>query len=238
MQLEEEAIQELVALSGVVLAYDDLPRALVEVCRIAVRAVPAAEGASVTSFPEGRPAAIADGPWSKLLDELQYAEHEGPCLDAFRTGNVFRVRDIANDPRWSSYLPRATAEGARSLLSMPMTAMGKVIGALNIYSREVDAFDATAASIANIVAAHAGVASQVSAAYFEHRDLAQQLTAAMTSRAVIEQAKGVIIATERCDPDTAFASLTKVSQHANRKLRDIAADVVRSGSWPPPDGSR
>lgn len=228
MTVPEEALRELTALSGVVLMQTDLPATLIEICNIAVRAVPGVEGASITTFPEGRPGAVASDPWAQELDELQFGEHEGPCLDAFRTGNLFRVRDLANEPRWPSYVPRIVEKGARSLMSLPMSAQGKVIGALNLYARTPDAFDSDAVSLAEIAAGHAGLASEVSAAFFRHRDLAEQFAAAMKSRAVIEQAKGIVMASRHCDAEEAFAYLVSASQHSHRKLRDITQDLVAS----------
>lgn len=230
--MSEEALDALTALAGVVLTQSDLEATLVEVCRIAARAVPNADGASVTTFPQGRPGVLGDDEWAASLDELQYAEHEGPCLDAFRTGNAFRVRDLAAETRWPSYVPRAVERGARSMMSMPMAAEGSLIGALNVYAREPDAFDAQAAAIADIIAAHAGLASQVSVAYFGHRTLAEQLSDAMQSRAVIEQAKGVIMATQHCAADEAFQTLVRLSQSTHRKLRDLAEDMVAEASKP------
>jgi len=139
---------------------------------------------------------------------------------------MFRVRELKDETRWPSYVPRAVDQGARSLMSLPMAAEGSLIGALNIYSRDVDAFDAEAASLGEIVAAHAGLASVVSAAFFGHRALAEQLSEAMTSRAVIEQAKGVIMAAQRCSPDEAFDFLVRQSQSSHRKLREVAQDLV------------
>jgi len=98
--------------------------------------------------------------------------------------------------------------------------------------RELDAFDSEAAAIADIIAAHAGLASQVSMAYFGHRTLAEQLSEAMQSRAVIEQAKGVIMATNRCDPDEAFKTLVRLSQSTHRKLRDLADEIVAKAGQP------
>jgi GAF domain-containing protein len=230
MAISEAAARELAALSAVVLTHTDLTDALPEICRIATRAVPGVDGASVTTFPQGRPGAVASDTWAQNLDELQYVEHEGPCLDAYRTGNMFRVRDLANEPRWPSYMPRAVEHGARSMISIPLAAEGSVIGALNFYSKEPDRFGAEEASIAEVVAAHAGLAVQVTAAFFRHRDLAEQLREAMQSRATIEQAKGIVMARERCTADRAFELLTKMSQNANRKLRDIAAEVVASAT--------
>ena len=230
MSVPDEAVRELARLAGVALGQSDLQSTLVEICRIATTAIPRAVGASVTTFPEGRPGAVASDDWARELDELQYAEHEGPCLDAYRTGNAFRVRDLEQEPRWPSYTPRASERGARSMMSLPMASEGKTIGALNVYSREVDAFDSEAASLGELAAAHAGLASQVSAAFFGHRDLAEQLRDAMASRAVIEQAKGIVMARERCNADAAFDALVRTSQRANRKLRDVAAELVAETS--------
>jgi transcriptional regulator with GAF, ATPase, and Fis domain len=229
--LPEEATGALAELAGVALAQQDLPAALEEICRIAVRTVPGAEGASVTTFSEGgRPAAIADGAWAQELDELQYAEHEGPCYDAYRTGNIFRIRDLANEPRWPSYVPRAVEHGARSVVSLAMSAEGKLVGALNLYCSTPDAFTAEAVAVAEVVAAHAGLAGQVAAAMYGHRDLAMQLAEAMRSRAVIEQAKGILMGARRCDADTAFKVLAELSQNSNRKLRDVAQALVAEAS--------
>jgi len=230
MAVTDESLDALTALAGLVLVTRDLPATLIEACRIAVRAVPNADGASVTTYPEGRPAAVASDKWAQDLDELQFEEHEGPCLDAFRTGNAFRVRDFKSESRWPSYGVEVMDRGARSMMSMPLTAQGNVVGALNIYSREPEAFDAEAASLAVIIAGHIGLASEVSAAFFRHRDLAQQLEDAMKFRAVIEQAKGILMGDRRCDADTAFVILRDMSQRENRKLRDIAQSVVANVS--------
>ena len=229
--LPDRAMRELIALASVALEQSDIGSALDEITRIAVRAVPNAVGASMTTFDDGRPsAAAASDSWSRELDELQYAEHEGPCLDCYRTGNLFRVRDLADEPRWPFYTPRAAEKGARSMVSLPMTSEGKVIGALNIYGREPDAFDSEAVSIAEIIAAHSGLATQVAASYFQHRDLAAQLREAMQSRAVIEQAKGVLMAARTCGADEAFEVLVDLSQKSNRKLRDVALALVQEAS--------
>src|SRR4051794_275909 len=223
---QPEAMEELIALAGVVLTHENLPETLAEICRIAVRAVPGTDGASVTTFAEGRPSAIASDEWSKAFDELQYVEQEGPCLDAYRTGNTFRVRDLAAEGRWPSYAPRAVEQGARGMMSIPMSAHGNVIGALNLYARKPDAFGSDSAAIAQIVAGHAGLASHVAAAFFGHRELADQMREAMTSRAVIEQAKGILMSTRKIGADQAFDDLVAISQHSHRKLREVAQALV------------
>lgn len=167
-------------------------------------------------------------PWARSLDELQYAEHEGPCLDCWRSGTVFRVRDLVEDTRWPSYSPRAAALGARSSVSIPMAAEGKVVGALNVYARTPDAFSAAAVSVAEVVGAHAGLASQVAAAFFGHRDLALQLREALESRPVIDRACGIVMARHGVTAEAALELLKAGSSRRNVKLRDLAQELVDS----------
>src|SRR5689334_14123038 len=83
--LSDETIEELLALAGVALAHDQLGDALDEICRIAARAIPNADGTTLTSFDSSGPTATAaSSEWARELDELQYVEHEGPCIDAAR----------------------------------------------------------------------------------------------------------------------------------------------------------
>jgi GAF domain-containing protein len=221
-----DALDELTALAGVVLGQTDLHATMVEICRIATRAVPRAKGASLTTLERGRPSALASDDWALSLDELQFEEHEGPCLDAYRTGNAFRVADLATDTRWPFYGPKAAARGARSMQSLPLSAEGLLIGALNLYAEEPDAFDVAAVAVAEVVAAHAGLASHVASAFFNQRDLAQQLAEAMQSRATIEQAKGILMGSRHCTAEEAFDLLVDLSSKSHRKLRDVAAVVV------------
>ncbi len=213
------------------MSHDNVQEMLTEVCEIATRAIPNAEGASLTAFSEAGPGAVAySDDWAKALDEMQYAEHEGPCLDAARTGLVFRIRDMRDEARWPSYMPRAAEHGALSMVSMPLTSESKTLGALDVYARVPDAFGPVQVSIAEIVAGHASLASQVAATLFRHREVAEQLKDAMLSRATIEQAKGIVMAQQPCTPDQAFTTLVHYSQVENRKLRDVAAALVKDHS--------
>ena len=218
---------DLAQLAGLMLTAPDLQAALVEVTRVSASAVAGADGCSVTMRANGVPhATAADGRWATELDTLQFVEQEGPCLDCMREGTVMRGRDIGEDARWPSYGPRAAALGACSVLSLPLTADGRTVGALNLYSRAPDAFGPAELAFGQLLAAHASLAVQAAAAYYSHRDLAQQMRQALDSRAVIEQAKGVVIARTGCGPDAAFQALVARSQQENRKLRDVAAALV------------
>lgn len=231
MSLPEESIRELTSLAGVALGQEDIRTTLTEICRIAVRAIPNAVAVSMTSLGQSGQGAVASSDeWAKSLDEMQHEEREGPCLDAARTGVAFRVRDMGVEARWPSYMPRAVQRGARSMMSLPLSTENKPTGALNVYSREPDAFGPMEFSIAEIIAGHANLASQTAATLFAHKELSEQLRQAMTSRAVIEQAKGILMAGQRCTADDAFTTLVALSQASNRKLRDVAQAVVDTGS--------
>jgi GAF domain-containing protein len=233
MDLTEDFVRQLAPLAGVVLGHEDLQPALVEITRVSARLVPGADGVSITTFQDGRPVAVAfSDEWAKELDELQFEEREGPCLDATRTGNIFRVKDVTAETRWPAYTERAGKLGARSLLAIPLQAEGRVFGALDLYSRAPDAFTGETVALAEIIAGHAGLASQVAAVFFRHRDLAEQMREAMSSRAVIEQAKGVLMAQRKVPADAAFDLLREMSQRTNTKLRLVAQAVVDTGALP------
>jgi GAF domain-containing protein len=139
---------------------------------------------------------------------------------------------LVQETRWPAYVERASKHGARSSLSIPLSAEGGNFGAMNLYSRQPDAFTSEAVALAEIFASHASQASQVASAFFRHRDLAEQMREAMRSRAVIEQAKGVLMARHKVTADAAFDLLREASQRMNVKLRQIAQQVVDTGELP------
>jgi GAF domain-containing protein len=227
VSLPHETALELAKLAGVVLTEPDLDTALVAVTRVAVSAVEPCDGASLTLRERGVPAApIADGDWAVELDRLQFVEQEGPCLDCLREGSIMRVSDLAADGRFPHYGPKAAELGACSTMSLPLSADGRTVGALNLYSRTVSAFDSDAVAVGELLAAHASLAVTAATAYYSNRDLADQMRQALESRAVIEQAKGVLMGRHGCTADDAFALLVQQSQRTNRKLREVAQDLV------------
>ena len=203
---------------------DDLMQQIVTVARDALPVV----DASVT-FSRGHDdgwTVASTGDLATQLDEAQYALGRGPCMDAASGGETLLIRDFTTETRWPTYAPIAVKTGARCSLSVPFPVQQHVIAALNLYSSEVDAFRVDDVALAEDIAARAAVAVVNATLYESATQLADDLQRAMASRATIEQAKGIIIATAHCTPDEAFAALVKQSQHENRKLRDIAAEVV------------
>jgi GAF domain-containing protein len=225
--LSHETALELAKLSGLALSEPDLDTALVAITRVAVTVVGACDGASLTMRSRGVPSApLASDEWAVAMDALQFVEQEGPCLECLREGSIMRSRDLRTDGRFPNYGPKAAELGARSAMSMPLSADGRTVGALNLYSRRVDAFDSESVAVAELLAAHAALAISAATAYYSSRDLADQMRQALESRAVIEQAKGVLMAQQGGKPDEAFGRLVELSQRTNRKLREVAQSIV------------
>ena len=217
-------------LSRVVLADRGLEQVLTEITGIAARGVPGAEAVSTTMLRGEKPFTAAySGEMAIKADELQYAEDSGPCMDAGRGGVVLRIDDMLAETRWPRYVARVRGEGVRSSLSVPLPYQGNYIGALNIYSSLPAAFASAESLNAGRDVAEAIAVAVVNAdAHNRLGEQARNLQLAMETRAVIEQAKGVLMAQRRVDAEAAFEILRDASQRYNRKLRDIAVGIVES----------
>jgi GAF domain-containing protein len=160
------------------------------------------------------------------LDEAQYGLGYGPCLAAAEAGQRVTIRDIHSETRWPEFTRQAADKGVRSTLSVPLPVQRHVIGALNFYSFGGAPFDEELMSVADNFGSYAAVAIANTTLYMSATQLATQLQEAMTSRAVIEQAKGMLMAQRKCDADEAFRLLVALSQQTHRKLRLVAEVLV------------
>ena len=127
-------------------------------------------------------------------------------------------------------LPRGLGEGPADRLSAPLEASGVQLGTITLYARHPGAFTEVDATVVPAVAAQAAVVLANARAYWDLHEVASGLQAAMQSRAVIEQAKGKIMAIEGCTPDEAFTLLARASQRDNVKLRELARRIVQDGA--------
>ena len=221
------------ALAEVVLVGRPLDEVLGEVAGIAQKWIPGSEATSITLV-------RADKAWTAAYsarlaldaDELQYAEGYGPCMDAGRTGMPMVVTDMRTEERWPTYTPRVVKRGVLSSLSVPLPFQGVTIGALNNYSREPDAFGDESLALANEITTYIGIAVMNADAHAEASATATQMQQALESRKTIDMALGIIIATHHCSPEEAFAVLSRTSQNHNRKLRELARELVEAESRP------
>lgn len=164
------------------------------------------------------------------VDEVQYELDHGPCLHSLRTGQVVSLPDLADVSGldgWEDYAVRAVAAGVRASLSLPVETP-HVRGAMNLYASKARTFDAGAVDRGTALATEAGRAIALAVRIASQAELTEQLRAALTSRAVIDQAIGVIMGQSRCTAERAFEVLRSASQHRNLKLREVATGVVQS----------
>lgn len=173
-------------------------------------------------------------------DRAEQESGDGPCLLAGVEQHVVLVPDIAAETRWPQWRGVALERGFKSAASLPGTAAGDVDIALNLYSRAGDPWEPSWLDQAGRYAEEAARAVALALRRSEDQQTKTDLKDALVSRAVIDQAIGVIMAQNRCAPDAAFAILRAASQHRNEKLRDVAAGVVErvSGSLQAPRGFR
>lgn len=173
-------------------------------------------------------------PLASRLDEVQYGQDDGPCLQTLRTGKPNDVRDLASDRRWGAYRLYALGSGVRSSLSLPLVVDGEPQGALNLYALKPNAFNDGARAAAEQFAAQASAALTIVSRQARQTQLSEQLKESLASRSVIDRAIGIIIEQRRCTADSAFELLRELSQNQNRKLRDVASDLVTATSGEPP----
>jgi GAF domain-containing protein len=217
-------------LAGVVLVGRELPEVLTEIVQIARRAIPGSEATSITLIRNDRAfTAACDGQIAMDADELQYERGYGPCVDAGRSGEVFIVEDMRAEERWPDYAARVAELGVLSSLSVPLPFQGATIGALNNYARRTAAFGESDLAVGEEAAAFVAIAVGNAEAAARATDDVTNMRQAMASRAVIEQAKGILMERYKITAEQAFTLLTHASQRSNVKLRDVAEELTATG---------
>ncbi|WP_432484094.1 GAF and ANTAR domain-containing protein [Kineococcus esterisolvens] len=200
-------------------------------------AAPGLAGVSVTVRRGSRASTtVSSHPLALRADEVQYGAGEGPCLEAIASGHVVDVPDLRRDARWPRAAVGMSEAGAASVLSVPLVAEDELEWAagVNLYADHPRGFDAARRARIDVVAALAAA----STAAHGHRERASNLQEAVASNRDIGAAVGILMALGKLTRDQALGELRRVSQHANRKLRDVADDVLRTGTLPEPATTR
>lgn len=215
-------------IGGVLESMEELSDYLERVVHAVRRHVEGCDEVGVTILSNDRPHTAAYTTVQTLeIDAAQYALDEGPCLDAARDRREQHVPDLCRDDgRWPRFAEVSRQDGMRSLYAVPLVSGDECVGALNLYAWETEAFDALDAAVVRVAASRCADAVVAVTALDGMRHLAGQLEQAMASRAVIEQAKGVIMAMRGVPEHDAFEILRRTSQDRNVKVRVLAQQVV------------
>ena len=225
----DASAQALGALSQFVISKVSMGETLLRVSQITTDALPAADMAGISLLgADGRPTTgVFTDPEAPEIDVAQYASGRGPCLDSWRLRKIVRLDDLDNVDAYPEFAATARAHGIHSTLSLPLMAGDDAAGALNLYSRTREGFTAEDEQAGTLLAGAAAIVLVNASAYWQAAQLSEQLGQAMQSRAVIEQAKGILMArSPQLDAEQAFDLLRKASQRENVKLREIAQRIV------------
>jgi GAF domain-containing protein len=204
----------------------DLATLLRRIAGLICEGLPGVDAASVTLGSPARPdMLVSSSVVAQAGDGLQHLADAGPLFDAYRDGEPVGTTDLAHDARWCSISRFHSTSRPRSCLATPLVVSGTTAGVLALYGNGVVEPDEAGERVGPYVATAETFVrdSRMVEASLLERD---QLREALSSRAVIDQAKGMVMLMRRCDADEAFAFLVRMSGTSNRKVRDIARDLV------------
>jgi GAF domain-containing protein len=166
-------------------------------------------------------------------DDRQVELGSGPGLHAAGSGELTEIADARAETRWPDYARQSAERGALGSLSVPVPMREGTGAALNVYARTANAFDEESRSLAVRLAPYAAVAIANMQAYQDARGLADDVQTALASRAVIDQATGVLMERHDVTADRAFQMLARTAMEAGTTVRDVAEHLVRDGGPPP-----
>jgi hypothetical protein len=197
------------------------------VARTAAQRVGPATSATITLRRDGRPTLVAaSDPRAAECDETEYAADEGPCLSSIDLGEIVHVPDLAHETRWPAWRAVTQRNGYASAAALPRSVRPGAHIALNLYATEPNSWNEAAIAVADIYADEIARAVTLSLRTADQAELNADLRAALVSRAVIDQAIGVVMAENRCTADDAMAILRSASRHRKVKLRDVASTII------------
>ena len=224
----EDLIEVFTVLSRTLAEDESVHDTLGSILALALRLVPGCTAASVTVLDEqGNPGTIAaTDDETRELDRRQYLLQDGPCLDAARRQQVNRWSLSEAEQQWPDFTSLAKELGLRSYLAAGLGLGDQRLGALNLSSSHPDGFSQLDEGLVSLFIAPAAAAIVTMGRYSQARDLADQLNQALRSRAVIDQALGIIMAESNVDAERAFAVLSRASNNRRMKLRELAAEIV------------
>lgn len=223
----EGLAEELSELARTLEKQPNLQATLDAIVHAAVATVPGAMEASISEVQRRQEVKTlaATGELPRSVDHAQYDLGEGPCLDTLYQEVTIRLSDLAAEERWPRFVARARELGVASMLGVQLFVDGEDLGALNLMSRRPGAFDDESEHVALLFASHAAVA-------LSGERVRGNLKVAMSTREVIGQAQGILMERFKVTGELAFHMLIVVSQKSNRKLREVAEDLVATGHLP------
>jgi GAF domain-containing protein len=225
-----DVVSAYAELAAIVLNEQSLTAILHRVAELAAEIVPGVDQVSVTLIEDNKSRTVAfSGDLAQALDERQYADGYGPCLDAALSGRIITIEDTAHSAAYPGFGRQAHRYGIQHTLSIPVPALQHNAAALNMYgSLDAGPFNQATHDTATSFAGYAAIALLNGALYAGALREVTHLQKALVSRAGIDQAKGILMRERRCTPEEAFTILREHAGRSGRKLRDVAQIIVNN----------
>jgi transcriptional regulator with GAF, ATPase, and Fis domain len=223
-----ELLESVAAISRLITSEETVQSTVARIAELSVIAVDGANlcGISLVKGKKVQTMAVTDD-IGLVVDELQIETGEGPCMSSIEEQATFYIPDMATDETWPIFSKKAAQlTGISSLLGYVLHVDKGALGALNVMSFQVDAFDEDAIAAGAVFAAQAGVALANALTHQKNEQKVEQLEEGIRTRQVIGEAVGIIMATRKIPAEKAFEILKAISQHTNVKLREVAAGLV------------
>ena len=225
--LPQETVEKLSRVTRLLTTQRTLPARLEAVVAIVKRTVPNCDSAGVVLLVDGEPTSVAVTDRMTIeVDLVQYETGEGPCLAALEEGHVVRIDILEKDSRFSRFAPGALDQGLHSVLSTPLEVNGRSVGALNMYSVKANAFDDATEDAVRPIAGYAAEVISTSPLYAYSLDMVDGLMEDLETCALIEQATGVLMATEKETNVHALDRLRELALGSGESLRTVAQWVI------------
>ena len=216
-------------LSDLLLSRETPESTLRLIASLAVRVIPGCDGAGVSVIAGRRILTVAQTDvTAERVDQVQRETGQGPCVAATLEDAPASivVDDMETESRWPDYATRVSEFGVGSMVAFPLRT-DELLGSLNLYARKAHAFTDEDGAVGALFAAHAAVALANAQARAADIGEIENLRVALDTRRVISEAVGILIEREQISSDEAFKRLSAISQKLNRKVRDVAGDVLR-----------
>ena len=221
--------QTLEQLGRLALRESPVPTVLHQVVQLLGSAMPPGSETAVSVQARGELLCVPTGDTARRLDEAQFAEGHGPVVHAAHTGTAARSPTSAPTPRWPEHARRSVEAGMLSSLSVPLAVSARAAGALTIYARATAAFDEGIRRAARRLAPHARAAVASLDARHQARAMADDLEQELATKAMIVQAKWILVERYRLTPERAVELMARMSARSNVELRQIAAGLILKG---------
>lgn len=213
-------------LAKMVLGDQPLNQTLQRVVELTKQVVPDVADVSVTMLEREKPRTLVfTGRKALELDRRQCEAGFGPGLDAATMGQTVTISTSGDNP-YRKFSRTARRYGITHIVAIPLPVPHRVLGALNLYLPRHQPPSEELVSMAETFATYAAAGVANAVLHQAAIDLSQQLKAALASRSVIEQAKGILMGRNRCSSDAAITQLARAAQHQHLTIWDTAAAIV------------